>query len=127
MSVLVRLKRLAIAMAIIATAVIASGIAIYATYIASAIAFSGSTGSAHKSFFDRLAPFISFAEGAIAVGGFVAIFNAISVSAGIWSRSIVASALVGGFISALNPVVAKNLLSLFLPALELVGKAMLNK
>jgi len=127
MSVLLRLKRLAIALAIVATAVVASGIAIYAAYIASAIAFSGSTGFAHKAFFDRLAPFISFTEGAIAVGGFVAIFNAIFVSAGIWSRSIAASALVGGLFSALNPVVTRSLQSHFLPALGLVSRAMLNK
>lgn len=122
-----RLKRLLLTLLLIAGIAIAFGFAFFVVYIGSAIAFSGSTGAAHQSFFNNLAPFVGFATGAIALGGLVSLVNAVSTTEGAWSKSIALSALLGGLVSAFNPPVAKALLSLFLPVLSLVGSAVISK
>ena len=122
-----RLRRLLFALLFLSGIAIAFAFAFFVVLIGSAVAFSGSTGNAHQSFFNSLAPYIGFAVGAIVAGGGVALVNAVSVPEGVWSKSIAVSALLGGLVSALNPLVAKALVAILLPVLALVGKAILSK
>ncbi|WP_124222745.1 hypothetical protein [Tibeticola sediminis] len=127
MPIISRLKRLLLVLLLLGGAAIVFAFAFFVAVVGSAIAFSGSTGTAHQSFLNSLAPFVGFAAGAIAFGGLVAILNAVLVPKGVWAKSIAASSVFGGLAAALNPAIAKALLSLFLPVLGFVGKAVLSK
>lgn len=122
----IRLKRVVITFASLLGAVVMWAFAILIFAVGSAIAFSGSSGSAHQGFLDSLAPVFFFISGAIASGGLVALVNAATTEQGLWVKSIAASSVLGGIITALNPAVAKALFSLLAPVLSLLGRVFLN-
>lgn len=95
--------------------------------LGSAVAFSGSTGSAWSSFLDRLAPAAYFMAGAVVTGAFVAIANAVATTQGMWVKTVIASSAVGGLFTVLNPSIARLLLQLSNPVMSLLGKVFLNR
>ena len=73
------------------------------TYVASAIAFSGSTGADHARFFDGLAPAGTALALAVAFAWSVCLVNAIVTAQGWWFKTIALAAVLGGAVAAANP------------------------
>ncbi|HEY0687308.1 MAG TPA: hypothetical protein VGD45_33565 [Steroidobacter sp.] len=127
MDIAVRIKRVLITSAVLLGAVVAFCFVGLLVIVGSAIAFSGSTGSAWRAFLQSLAPLAHFGAGAVAAGGLVALVSAAAASHGLWARSIAAGSVVGGIVSVLIPPLGNALLSLSNPILAVLGKVFLNK
>jgi hypothetical protein len=80
-------------------------------YIASAIAFSGSTGTRLTEFFEGLAPLGQGLALALVFGWAVALVNAVVAARGWWFKTIALTAVLGGFVAIADPPIAGRLIS----------------
>jgi hypothetical protein len=122
-----RVKRLLIVIAAFVVVVVALAIVLLLFYIVTAIAFSGSTGNAHRSFLESLAPVFRFVIGAVATGGLVGLVNALVATRGVWALPLAGISIVGGLVAMANPEVANTLAELAFPAYTIAGKIVLPR
>jgi hypothetical protein len=115
-----RLKRMASAL-VVGLALLIAGAGLYMlVLLASAVAFSGSTGARHTEFFSGLMP-VASALGLAAIVGWGAYFlNAVVTTKDWWFKSIALAAVVGGAIAIASPRLARHLSSAPLAAVTAV-------
>ncbi len=89
--------------------------------IATAILFSGSTGSQHAAFVSLFKPALLFVAGAIPFATVVALLNALAGSERFWWRWIVGAGLVGGSIAVAHPPLGYAMIRFAAPLFRLIG------
>ncbi len=96
--------------------------AAFVVVVITAIAFSGSTGSAWQGFLPRLSPLARFAAGAFLAAGTGGVINAIADAHEWATRTIFNAALLGGLAAMRIPPIGDLALSAAAAAFHLFGQ-----
>ena len=103
MQALPRLKRATWALLVGLALVVAGYFLFVSAFVVSAVAFSGSTGSAHTRFFAGLTPVLATVGFATLMGWVVYFVNAVFSERGWWLKSIALATVVGGAVAVASP------------------------